>query len=254
MVHVLERFTDTARRVVVHAQEEAHALEHGHIGTEHLLLGLLRGDTDGAVRALDAAGLTLDTARGDVEELVGRGTAPPDTEVPFTPRAKKVLELSLREALQSGHDYIRSEHILLGLMRETEGTGARILRRCGVDTLELRRDVMTFLRGPEPLPDEPSTEPPVRPAGEEGPWAVSPAGEGPRSAAERLTGEGPRSAAERLTGQGPRSAAGHATGEGARSAGPQPPETAIERRLSAIEHRLERIERLLRDGPGPGSA
>ncbi|MCO5968709.1 Clp protease N-terminal domain-containing protein [Actinoallomurus soli] len=220
MVHVLERFTDTARRVVVHAQEEAHALEHGHIGTEHLLLGLLRGDTDGAVRALDAAGLTLDTARGDVEELVGRGTAPPDTEVPFTPRAKKVLELSLREALQFGHDYIRSEHILLGLMRETEGTGARILRRCGVDTLELRRDVMTFLRSPEPPPDEPPTAPPVRPAGEEGPRA---AGEGSRSAAEHVTG-------------------------------PQPPETAIERRLSAIEHRLERIERLLRDGPGPGSA
>ncbi|GAA0367735.1 hypothetical protein GCM10010151_67070 [Actinoallomurus spadix] len=202
---MLERFADTARRVVVHAQEEARALEHGHIGTEHLLLGLLRGDTDGAARALDAAGLTLDTARGDVEEFVGRGTAPPGSDKPFTARAKKVLELSLREALQSGHDYIRSEHVLLGLIRETEGTGAQILRRCDVDTADLRRDVMTFLRGPgEPAPETPPLE------------AQPPAREGP--VAER------------------------------------PPETAIERRLSAIEHRLERIERLLRDRPGPGSA
>ncbi|GAA4609361.1 hypothetical protein GCM10023195_37670 [Actinoallomurus liliacearum] len=209
---MLERFTDTARRVVVHAQEEARAFEHGHIGTEHLLLGLLRGDTDGAVRALDAAGLTLDTARGDVEELVGRGTTPPDTDVPFTARAKKVLELSLREALYFGHDYIRSEHILLGLIRETEGAGARVLQRCGVDTSDVRRDVMAALRSPEPPSEEPVTEAPRRPVAEP-PAAESSAAEGPST-----------------------------------------PESAIERRLSAIEGRLERIERLLRDRPGPGSA
>ncbi|MFL6053315.1 MAG: Clp protease N-terminal domain-containing protein [Actinoallomurus sp.] len=212
---MLERFTDTARRVVVHAQEEARALEHGHIGTEHLLLGLLRGDTDGAVRALGAAGLTLDTARHDIEELVGRGSAAPGSEMPFTARAKKVLELSLREALQFGDDYIRSEHLLLGLMREPEGTGAQVLQRRGIDVFDLRGDVVAALRGPEPRPEAPRTA--DRP---EPPAAGSPE--------PRVTGRPESETAS--------------------------PDAAVEERLTAIERRLERIERLLRDGRGPGSA
>jgi ATP-dependent Clp protease ATP-binding subunit ClpC len=201
---VLERFTDTARRVVIHAQEEARALQHGHIGTEHLLLGLLRGDTDDAVRVLDAAGVTLDGARRDVEELVGRGTGPSDGDIPFTVRAKKVLEMSLREALQLGDEYIRSEHILLGLIRESEGTGARVLQRRGVDTFDLRRGVIAALH------------------------------------AEAAT-QGPPGPEERTADRPEWEQTEH-------------PEAMIVERLTAIERRLERIERLLRDGPGPRSA
>lgn len=223
---MFERFADTARRVVVHAQEEARSLEHGHIGTEHLLLGLLRGDTDGAVRALAAAGVDLDTARRDVEAIAGRGSREPESDIPFTRRAKKVLELSLREALQLGDDYIGSEHILLGLMRETDGVGARVLQRRGVDVAELRSVVILDLQRrrtgrPKPAPREAA------------------AGEAPPG--ERPIETGP--AAERPIETG--------------SAGERPHETAIEaigERLAAIEHRLERIERLLRDGSGPGAA
>ncbi|WP_372494505.1 Clp protease N-terminal domain-containing protein [Actinoallomurus purpureus] len=235
---MLERFTDTARRVVVHAQEEARALRHGHIGTEHLLLGLLRGDAGGAARALDAAGITLDAARRDVEELVGRGSRAPDGDMPFTPRAKKVLELSLREALQLGDDYIRSEHILLGLMREPEGVGVRVLQRRGVDTLELRRGVIMALRGPQP------TEGPEPQA------AGSP---------EQQAAEGPGQQAAEGLGQeavaGPeRQAEARPWPQAMDLPWTSPGEAAIEERLTAIEHRLERIERLLRDGWGPGSA
>lgn len=233
---MLERFTDTARRVVVHAQEEARALEHGHIGSEHLLLGLLRGDTDGAVRALDAAGLTLDTARQDVEELVGRGSAEPGTEMPFTARAKKVLELSLREALQLGDEYIRSEHILLGLMREPEGAGARLLQRRGIDALDLRGVVVTALRAAQPTdrPEDQATEAPRTADRPEPPVAGRPASEAAGGPEPGVIGRPESEAAE-----GPQTVSRDA---------------AIEERLTAIERRLERIERLLRDGRGPGSA
>lgn len=262
---MLERFTDTARRVVVHAQEEARALEHGHIGTEHLLLGLLRGDTDGAVRALDAAGLTLGTARQDVEELVGRGSAGPDTEMPFTARAKKVLELSLREALQLGDEYISSEHILLGLMRERDGAGAQVLQRRGVDTFDLRGDVVTALRGPGPA-DRPEDQPTEAPRTADHPEPSAEGGREPRVAGrpepEAAGGPEPgvagRPEPEAAGGPGP-GVTGPPRSEPAEGSwlGTERPETAdaaIEERLIAIERRLERIERLLRDGRGPGSA
>jgi ATP-dependent Clp protease ATP-binding subunit ClpA len=197
VVQLFERFTDTARRVVVYAKEEALLLDHDFIGTEHILLGLLRDDTETAVQVLASLGAGLAPARAQVEEMLGRGEKPPAGEIPFTARAKKVLELSLREALQLGHNYIGSEHILLGLLREGEragdGGGAEVLRRLDVDTEELRREILAVLR----------------------------AGQQPRPS--------------------------HATFGGGGFAG-------IEGRLTAIEDRLGRIERLLRDGSGRDSA
>jgi ATP-dependent Clp protease ATP-binding subunit ClpC len=143
---MFERFTDSARRVVVFAQEEARLLDHTHIGTEHILLGLLHDDTEIAGRVLAAAGMDLASARTHVEEIVGRGDEAPEGEMPFTRRAKKILELSLREALQLGHNYIGGEHILLGILREGEGTAARVLERIGTDLDELRRQVLAALR------------------------------------------------------------------------------------------------------------
>jgi ATP-dependent Clp protease ATP-binding subunit ClpA len=149
---LFERFTDTARRAVVHAREEARRLDHEHIGTEHLLLGLLHDDAEGSAQALGNVGVGLGTARAQVEELAGRGERVVAGEIPFTPRAKKVLELSLREALQLGHDYIGSEHILLGLLREGDGVGVQALRRCEADSDEVRRHALTLLRDRGPAP------------------------------------------------------------------------------------------------------
>ncbi|WP_354670958.1 Clp protease N-terminal domain-containing protein [Actinomadura sp. DC4] len=186
---MFERFTDTARRVVVYAKEEALLLDHDHIGTEHILLGLLRDDTETAVNVLTSLGAGLAPARTQVEEMVGRGQPGDPGDIPFTPRAKKVLELSLREALQLGHNYIGSEHILLGLLREGSGGGAQVLRGLDVDFDELRGGILAVLR----------------------------------------------------SRQQPRSV--FASGG-----------SSLESRLTAIEDRLERIERLLRDGPGRDSA
>jgi ATP-dependent Clp protease ATP-binding subunit ClpC len=199
VVQLFERFTDTARRVVVYAKEEALLLDHDFIGTEHILLGLLRDDTETAVRVLTSLGAALTPARAQVQAMLGRGEQPPVAEIPFTARAKKVLELSLREALQLGHNYIGSEHILLGLLREGEGEGGgtEVLRRLGVDTEELRRGVLAVLR----------------------------------------SGQQQRRPSPGLFGVG--------GGAGM---------SAIESRLTAIEDRLERIERLLRDGSGRDSA
>jgi ATP-dependent Clp protease ATP-binding subunit ClpC len=155
VVQLFERFTDTARRVVVYAKEEALLLDHDYIGTEHILLGLLRDDTEMAVQVLTSLGAALAPARAQVEEMVGRGRQAPVGDIPFTARAKKVLELSLREALQLGHNYIGSEHILLGLVREGEGGGTEILKRLEVDTDKVRRDVLGVLRvrqQPRPSP------------------------------------------------------------------------------------------------------
>src|SRR5947207_9407082 len=118
---MFERFTERARRVVVLAQEEARALNHNYIGTEHILLGLVYDGEGVAAEALESLGISLEAVRLQVEEIIGRGASASTGHIPFTPRAKKVLELSLREALQLGHDYIGTEHILLGLIREGEG-------------------------------------------------------------------------------------------------------------------------------------
>ena len=124
---MFERFTDRARRVVVLAQDEAKALNHNYIGTEHLLLGLISEGEGVAAKALESLDISLEAVRAQVEEIIGHGTSTPTGHIPFTPRAKKVLELSLREALQMNHSYIGTEHILLGLIREGEGVAAQVL-------------------------------------------------------------------------------------------------------------------------------
>jgi ATP-dependent Clp protease ATP-binding subunit ClpC len=124
---MFERFTDRARQVVVLAQEEARMLNHGYIGTEHILLGLIREGEGVAARALESLGISLEAVRQQVEKIIGRGQQAPSGHIPFTPRAKKVLELSLREAKALGHNYIGTEHILLGLIREGGGVAAQVL-------------------------------------------------------------------------------------------------------------------------------
>ncbi|SNT28994.1 ATP-dependent Clp protease ATP-binding subunit ClpC [Streptosporangium subroseum] len=150
---MFERFTDRARRVVVLAQEEARRLSHDHIGTEHILLGLI-GEKDGAAgHALQSFGIGDEQVRNDVEEIIGRGDEAPDGHIPFTPQAKKVLELSLREALNLHHSYIGTEHILLGLIREGEGVAARVLVNRGARLEAVRAQVimLTGRRGRDRL-------------------------------------------------------------------------------------------------------
>jgi ATP-dependent Clp protease ATP-binding subunit ClpA len=144
---VFERFTDRARRVVVLAQEEARMLNHNYIGTEHVLLGLIREGEGVAAQALEGVGVDLETVRFNVEEIIGQGETAPTGHIPFTPRAKKVLELSLREALNLGHNYIGTEHILLGLVREGEGVAAQVLTKLGANLEGLRQEVINLLSG-----------------------------------------------------------------------------------------------------------
>ncbi|HEX2294374.1 MAG TPA: Clp protease N-terminal domain-containing protein, partial [Actinomycetota bacterium] len=144
---MFERFTDRARRVVVLAQEEARLLNHNYIGTEHILLGLIHEGEGVAAKALESLGISLDKVRQQVEEIIGAGQSPPSGHIPFTPRAKKVLELSLREALQLGHNYIGTEHILLGLIREGEGVAAQVLVKLGADLNKVRQQVIQLLSG-----------------------------------------------------------------------------------------------------------
>src|SRR5215469_5528052 len=146
---MFERFTDQARRVVVVAQEESRNLGHDYIGTEHILLGILGAGESVAVQALTSLGVSLEAARQQVEEIVGRGSHEVSGHIPFTPRAKKVLELSLREAIQLGHNYIGTEHILLGLIREGEGVAAQVLTRLGADLNRTRQQVIRLLHGPQ---------------------------------------------------------------------------------------------------------
>jgi ATP-dependent Clp protease ATP-binding subunit ClpA len=179
---MFERFTDRARRVMVLAQEEARMLDHNYIGTEHILLGLLREEGVAAM-ALASLDIDLDHARGRVLEVVGRGDGPAAGHIPFTPRAKKVLELSLREALQLGHNYIGTEHILLGLIREGEGVAAQVLQNLGADLNRVRQTVIQLLSeskgepqtsemkqmepedvAREPLPTEPTEDFPTCPS------------------------------------------------------------------------------------------
>ncbi len=144
---MFERFTDRARRVVVLAQEEARMLNHNYTGTEHILLGLIHEGEDVAARALESLGISLEAVRQQVEEIIGHGQQAPSGHIPFTPRAKKVLELSLREALQLGHSYIGTEHILLGLIREGEGVAAQVLVRLGADLNRVRQQAIQLLHG-----------------------------------------------------------------------------------------------------------
>jgi len=144
---MFERFTDRARRVVVLAQEEARMLNHNYIGTEHILLGLIHEGEGVAAKALESLGISLEGVREQVEEIIGQGQTAPAGHIPFTPRAKKVLELSLREALQLGHNYIGTEHILLGLIREGEGVAAQVLQKLGADLNKVRQQVIQLLSG-----------------------------------------------------------------------------------------------------------
>jgi ATP-dependent Clp protease ATP-binding subunit ClpC len=144
---MFERFTDRARRVMVLAQEEARMLSHSHIGTEHLLLGLIHEGEGVAAQALESLGISLQAVRQQVEEVIGQGQHAPADPIPFTRRAKKVLELSRREALAMGHNYVGTEHILLGLLREGDGVAAQVLVRLGADLNRVRQQVIQLLAG-----------------------------------------------------------------------------------------------------------
>jgi len=157
---MFKRFTERARRVIVLAQEEARMLNHNYIGTEHILLGLIHEGEGVAAKALESLGISLDAVRQQVEEIIGQGEQAPSEHVPFTPRAKKVLELSLREALQLGHDYIGTEHILLGLIREGDGVAPQVLVKLGADLNRVRQQVLQLIGGQQPQPGEAVT---VRP-------------------------------------------------------------------------------------------
>jgi len=143
---MFERFTDRARRVVVLAQDEARRLDHNYIGTEHLLLGLIREGEGVAAKALEALGISLDTVRQQVEQIIGQGQQAPSGHIPFTPRAKKVLELSLRESQQMGHNYIGTEHILLGLIHPGDGVARQVLVKLGADPNRVRQQVIRLLQ------------------------------------------------------------------------------------------------------------
>jgi ATP-dependent Clp protease ATP-binding subunit ClpA len=145
---VFERFTERARQVVVLAQDEARSLKHNYIGTEHLLLGLLREEEGIAARLLESMHITLDEVRAQVAEIIGVGQEVESGQIPFTPRAKKVLELSLREAQSMRHNYIGTEHILLGLARTNEGVAVQILRDFQADAETIRNEIIRMLSGP----------------------------------------------------------------------------------------------------------
>ena len=169
---MFERFTERARQVVVYAQDEARGLRHNYIGTEHLLLGLLREEEGLAARVLESLHVTVEKVRAQVARVVGEGDEAATGQIPFTPRAKKVLELSLREALSLNHNYIATEHILLGLLREGQGVAARILLDFDADADKIRGELSRLLGGkgiaPIEQPPRPSGwtgyGPPARPA------------------------------------------------------------------------------------------
>src|SRR3954463_10583683 len=145
---VFERFTERARQVVVLAQDEARGFKHNYIGTEHLLLGLLREEEGLAARLLSGLHIMLDEVRAQVARIVGQGDSVTTGQMPLTPRARKVLDLALREALSLGHNYIGTEHILLGLVRENEGVAARILLDFDADAEKIRNETVRMLSGP----------------------------------------------------------------------------------------------------------
>ena len=171
---MFERFTDRARRVIVLAQEEARELNHNYIGTEHILLGLIHEGEGVAAKALESMGINLEDVRREVIDIIGHGTQPVTGHIPFTPRAKKVLELSLREGLQMGHKYIGTEFLLLGLIREGEGVAAQVLIKLGADLPRVRQQVIQLLSGYEGGEGQ-NPEAPQQPAG------ASAGGPGPRA-------------------------------------------------------------------------
>jgi ATP-dependent Clp protease ATP-binding subunit ClpA len=184
---MFERFTDRARRVVVLAQDEARELGHGYIGTEHLLLGLSHEEAGVAAKALTTLGVSLDALRQQIVEVVGTGEGQPPGHIPFTPRAKKILELALREARQLGHSYIGTEHILLGIVREGEGVAAQVLQKQGLTLMIVRRAVVETLAGYSSEAVEAAGFRPAgwssrRPRGRAGEPEASRAGAGPRCA------------------------------------------------------------------------
>jgi ATP-dependent Clp protease ATP-binding subunit ClpC len=146
-MEMFERFTDRARRVIVLAQEETRMLNHSYIGTEHILLGLIHEGEGVAAKALETLGISLEDVRSQVEEIIGQGQQLPSGHIPFSPRAKRVLELSHRESLQLGHNYIGTEHILLGLIREGEGVAAQVLVKLGAELVRVRQQVIQLLSG-----------------------------------------------------------------------------------------------------------
>jgi ATP-dependent Clp protease ATP-binding subunit ClpA len=197
---MFERFTDRARRVVVLAQEEARQLQHNYIGTEHILLALIGEGNGVAFRVLDRLGMSSDGTREEVKAMIGIGTGAPSGHIPFTPRAKKTLELSLREALQLQHNYIGTEHILLGVIREGEGVGAQILKQHSADLATVRAEVVDLLATYQPesarrtrwlrrASVSPGAEP-ARP-GESAELRTTPAADSSLSEAARLAGSKP---------------------------------------------------------------
>jgi ATP-dependent Clp protease ATP-binding subunit ClpC len=157
---VFERFTQHARQVVVWAQEEARGLKNDYIGTEHILVGLLREEHGLAARALESHGVTLERVRVLVVRIVAPGKEPRSGQIPFTPQAKQMLETAPREALSLGQDYVATEHILLGLLRHDEGVAVRILLDCDIDLLDLRDEVIVRTGSPRPATDEPTSSGP----------------------------------------------------------------------------------------------
>jgi ATP-dependent Clp protease ATP-binding subunit ClpC len=231
---MFERFTDRARNVVVLAQEEARLLKHNYIGTEHILLGLVRESEGIAAQALQALGIGLEAVREQVQEIIGTGQHAPSGTIPFTPRAKKVLELSLREAMQLGDSYIGTEHILLGLIREGEGVAAQVLVKLDGNLNKVRQQVIRMKAG--------------TPTTEEMPAAAAGAAEstgGPESA-------GPAESAGRVASAGRAESAG----QGGRinpadSASLTAKLTEALSRLDSISDRLTGIERALGIGTAP---
>jgi ATP-dependent Clp protease ATP-binding subunit ClpA len=234
---MFERFTDRARNVVVLAQEEARMLDHNYIGTEHILLGLIHESQGLAARALESMGIGLEPVRQAVEEIVGRGKKSPSGHIPFTARAKKVLELSLREALQLSHNYIGTEHILLGLIREGEGVATRVLVDLGADLNSIRQRVIQLQA------DNPATE------------------EMPRAARARAAARA--DAAESARAEAAAMRAGAAQDEAARLEGALAEATRADNsaqarkldeilsRLDSISDQLATIERRLNPGTAP---
>ena len=162
---MFERYTDRARRVVVMAQEEARDLGHNYVGTEHILLGLIHEGTGVAARALTVLGVSLDESRAQVEAIIGRGDLAhvQNGPIPFTPRTKKVLELAAREARELGHSYIGTEHILLGLMRESDGVGAQVLNSAGIEFSAVRHQIRELPRDSQESSLPPGEPPAARP-------------------------------------------------------------------------------------------
>jgi ATP-dependent Clp protease ATP-binding subunit ClpC len=231
---MFERFTDRARNVVVLAQEEARLLKHNYIGTEHILLGLVREREGIAAQALQALGIGLEAVREQVQEIIGTGQHAPSGTIPFTPRAKKVLELSLREAMQLDDGYIGTEHILLGLIREGEGVAAQVLIKLDGNLNKVRQQVIRMKAG--------------TPATEEMPAAAA----GPAESTGGPESAGPAESARRVASAGrAESASQGGRINPAESASLTAKLTEALSRLDSISDRLTGIERALGIGTAP---